>query len=36
MARFCLATGFTPETYWKLDLEEYQAFINALEERSGQ
>lgn len=34
MARFCLATGLTPEIYWKLSLEEYQAFINALEERA--
>jgi hypothetical protein len=24
----------TPETYWKLSLEEYGAFMNALEERN--
>jgi hypothetical protein len=34
MAGFCLATGMTPETYWKLSLEEYGAFMNALEERN--
>jgi hypothetical protein len=33
MARFCLATGFTPEMYWSLTLEELSAFIDALEER---
>jgi len=36
MARFCLATGFTPEIYWQLSVDEYQAFMNALEERSRQ
>jgi len=36
MARFCLATGFTPETYWNLTVDEYQAFMDALAERSSQ
>jgi hypothetical protein len=34
MARFCLATGFTPETYWNLTFEEVQIFMDVLEERS--
>jgi hypothetical protein len=33
MARFCLATGFTPAVYWELTLEELTAFMDALEER---
>jgi hypothetical protein len=33
MARFCLATGFKPKDYWDLNLEEYVAILNALEER---
>jgi hypothetical protein len=36
MARFCLATGFTPEIYWQLSVDEYQAFMLALKERSDQ
>jgi hypothetical protein len=35
MARFCLATGFTPEVFWGLKLEEYQAFIDVLIERDS-
>jgi hypothetical protein len=35
MARFCLATGFTPEVYWSLTFEEFTAFMDALEERNG-
>jgi hypothetical protein len=35
MARFCLATGFTPKDYWNLTLEELTAFMDALEERTG-
>jgi len=35
MARFCLATGFTPKEYWELTVEEYVAFIDALDERSN-
>jgi hypothetical protein len=35
MARFCLATGFTPEVYWSLTFEELNAFMDALEERNG-
>jgi hypothetical protein len=34
MARFCITTGYTPETYWNLTLEEYQALSNAVEERN--
>jgi hypothetical protein len=36
MARFCLATGFSPEVFWALTFEEYFAFIEALEERNKQ
>jgi hypothetical protein len=34
MARFCLETGMTPENYWNLSLEEYAAFMDAVEERN--
>jgi hypothetical protein len=33
MARFCLATGFSPDVYWAMTFEEYFAFTDALEER---
>jgi hypothetical protein len=35
MARFCLATGYTPEVFWNLTLEELSAFMDALDERNG-
>lgn len=36
MARFCLATQMKPSDYYNLTLEEYQAFMTALEERNRQ
>jgi hypothetical protein len=33
MARFCLATGYTPDIYWSLTIDELSAFLDALEER---
>jgi hypothetical protein len=36
MAHFCLATRMKPEDYYNLTLEEYQAYITALEERNRQ
>ena len=33
MAQFCLATKMSPTEYRKLTLREYQAYIEALEER---
>jgi hypothetical protein len=32
MAWFCLRTGFQPADYWDLKVEEYQAFLEVLEE----
>jgi hypothetical protein len=34
MANFCLATGFTPDVYYGLTIQEYGAFIDAFEERN--
>jgi hypothetical protein len=36
MAKFCLVTGYTPDVYWGLTIEELSAFIDALEERNRQ
>jgi hypothetical protein len=34
MAEFCIETGFTPEQFWDMTLEEYGAITNALNRRS--
>jgi hypothetical protein len=34
MAHFCLVTGMSPKDYRQLTLQEYRAFIEAIEERS--
>jgi hypothetical protein len=34
MAEFCIETGFTPEQFWDMTLEEYSAIANALNRRS--
>jgi hypothetical protein len=34
MAEFCVETGFTPEQFWDMTLEEYGAVINALNRRN--
>jgi len=34
MAEFCVATGFTPEMFWELTLEEYSAIVMALNRRN--
>jgi hypothetical protein len=33
MAEFCIETGFTPEQFWDITLEEYGAIVNALNRR---
>jgi hypothetical protein len=33
MAEFCIETGFTPEQFWDITLEEYSAIVNALNRR---
>jgi hypothetical protein len=35
MGEFCVATGFTPEQFWELTLEEYSAIVTALNRRNG-
>jgi hypothetical protein len=34
MAEFCVATGFTPEQFWDMTLEEYSAIVTALNRRN--
>lgn len=34
MAEFCIATGYTPEQFWELDLEEYSYMVKQLNKRS--
>jgi hypothetical protein len=33
MAEFCVATGFTPEQFWELTLDEYSAMVEILNRR---
>jgi len=33
MAEFCIETGFTPEQFWDMSLEEYNAIVAALNGR---
>lgn len=33
MARFCLETGYTPEQYRRMTVEEVSAFIEVIEKR---
>jgi hypothetical protein len=34
MGEFCVETGFTPDQFWELTLEEYGAMVNALNRRN--
>jgi len=34
MAEFCVETGFTPEMFWELTLEEYGAIVAAVNRRN--
>lgn len=34
MARFCLATGYTPAEYWNMEFGDFQAICKALEEQA--
>jgi len=33
MAQFCVATGYTPDQFWNMTLEEYAAIATALNRR---
>jgi len=33
MAKFCIATGYTPEQFWELRFEEYSALVEELNRR---
>jgi hypothetical protein len=33
MAKFCLATGYTPQEFWELAYEEYVALVEELNRR---
>jgi hypothetical protein len=33
MAQFCVATGYTPEQFWNLTLEDYDAMVKELNRR---
>jgi hypothetical protein len=33
MAKFCIATGYTPEQFWELTFEEYSALVEELNRR---
>lgn len=35
MGEFCVATGFTPEQFWELTLDEYSAIVDALNRRNA-
>lgn len=35
MARFCLATGLSPDVYYSLDYGDLDAFVTALKERNA-
>jgi hypothetical protein len=34
MARFCVATGYTPKQYYEMTIEQVSAIVDALNERS--
>jgi hypothetical protein len=34
MAKFCIETGYTPDQFWDMSLEEYGAIVTALNRRS--
>jgi hypothetical protein len=33
MAAFCVATGYTPEQFWELRFDEYQAMVQEINRR---
>jgi len=33
MAEFCVQTGYTPEQFWELTLDEYSAIVDVLNRR---
>jgi len=34
MGEFCVETGYTPDQFWDMTLEEYGAIVTALNRRS--
>jgi hypothetical protein len=34
MAKFCVQTGYTPEQFWELTYEEYNAMVEELNRRN--
>jgi hypothetical protein len=35
MAEFCVATGYTPEQFWELTIDEYTAMVEQLNRRNS-